>query len=134
MSYQITGNKIPVTKEELINYIHQQLTAFDSGNIKDYNPYTDAIIYITKDGKTIQIPTDIHKEAISQWKSPVKAQLSAPVQPIQAVQEEVESGQPDYITIGILILAAIIAFYLFNKSGIMNDQITNPNVKYYLTK
>ena len=49
MSYQITGNKIPVTKDELINYIHEQLAFYDVGKLKDMNPYTEPIIYITKE-------------------------------------------------------------------------------------
>ena len=126
MSYQITGNKIPVTKDELIIYMKEQLSAFDSGMSKNTNPYTDAIIYNTKDGKMIQIPQEIQKEAITLWnQQPKKFNLP--------MNENDDNDKPDYITIGILILAVILAIYLFNKSG-LNIMFMGPDTKYYLVK
>jgi len=131
MSYKITGNKIPVTKDELINYTHKQLQLYDTGKLKDINPYTQQVIYITKDGKMIQVPQDIQKEAVASW----KPQARMPVMQIKKeVDEEAGTGQTDYLTIGILILAAILAIYLFNKTGLISNTYVNPNTRYYLTR
>ncbi|ARF11545.1 hypothetical protein Klosneuvirus_1_402 [Klosneuvirus KNV1] len=126
MSYKQTGNKIPVTKDELINYIHEQLTFYDVGKLKDMNPYTQPIIYITKEGKMIQVPQEIQQEAVASWNPRSKF--------IQTQDEDDESGKTDYITVGMLILAAIIAIYLFYKSGLIGNVNVNPNTQYYLTR
>jgi len=127
MSYKQTGNKVPVTKDELINYTHNQLQLHDAGKLKDMNPYTQPIIYITKEGKMIQVPQEIQQEAISSWNPQPKY---SSVQP----KEDDESEKPDYITVGMLILAAIIALYLFYKSGLMGNVNVDPNTRYYLTR
>lgn len=127
MSYKQTGNKIPVTKDELINYTHNQLQSFDSGKLKDMNPYNQPIIYITKDGKMIQVPEELQQEAIASWNpQPKYSAVNS--------QEDKESGETDYITIGMLILAAIIAVYLFYKSGLMSNMNIDPNTRFYLTQ
>ncbi len=36
----------------------------------------------------------------------------------------------DYVTIGILMLAAIIAYYFYSKSNTSTPVIVNPNVQY----
>ena len=126
MSYKQTGNKIPVTKDELINYIHEQLTFYDVCKLKDMNPYTQPIIYITKEGKMIQVPQEIQQEAVASWNPRSKF--------IKTQDEDDESGKTDYITVGMLILAAIIAIYLFYKSGLIGNVNVNPNTQYYLTR
>lgn len=129
MSYQITGNKIPISKEELINYTHKQLSLYDAGKMQDANPYSQPIVYITKEGKMIQVPQEIQKEAISSWTPKPKVQKA----PVRVSVEAEEKEDPDYITIGILLLAAAIALYLFtrsNKGSVMID----PNTRYYITQ
>ena len=72
MEYQETGNKIPISAQELVDYVKQQLAIHDASiasnqTLPDYNPYTHPVIYKTKDGKTIMIPDEIQKQAVSQW-------------------------------------------------------------------
>src|SRR5689334_21468905 len=101
MSYKQTGNKVPVTREELINYTHKQIHAYDVGKLKDMNPYTEPIIYVTKDGKMIQVPQEIQKEAVASWHQQPRLQMP---ERMPMPKEEPEQGHTDYLTIRILIL------------------------------
>ena len=71
--YQETGNKIPIALTEFINYVQQILNEYDellkaTGTSPDFNPYTETLIYKTKDGKIVQIPEEIKKIAINDRK------------------------------------------------------------------
>lgn len=127
MSYKNTGNKIPVTREELINYMNKQLAAYDSGKLQNPNPYTEQVIYITKDKKMIQIPQDIQREAVALW-NPQREMM-----PIHINMEQSNTGKTDYVTIGILILAGILAIFLFYKAGLIGNINVNPGTRFYLT-
>lgn len=134
MEYQETGNKIPINAHELTDYVKQQLAshdAFVSGNktLPEFNPYTHPIIYKTKDGKTIMIPDEIQKQAISQWYQehgtnvPVAQYL--PQETTQVVKlpqgkpkiEYVDDDNGDYMRLGLLIFTVFVALYLFYKWG-----------------
>lgn len=132
MSYQITGNKIPVTKEELINYIHSQLAIYDQGN-RETNPYNEPIIYTTKDGKTIQVPTEIHNEAVKTWEPKLPPIITKTPKRKRLVET---SKKVDYITLAILIFAAILTIYLYLKidQGKIENPVFDQNIRYFLTK
>jgi len=72
MNFQETGTKIPISSQELINYVHTELESYDKKVVLTKgpsfpNPYTDSIIYKTPEGKTIKVPGEIQKEAINLW-------------------------------------------------------------------
>lgn len=135
MDYQETGNKIPISAQELIDYVKMQLAqhnTFVAANktLPDYNPYTHPIIYKTKDGKTIMIPDEIQKQAISQWYDQhgtnVPAMQQVPQEPTQITKlpqgkpkiiYEEENDNTDTMKIGLLIFAVCFALYLFYKWG-----------------
>jgi hypothetical protein len=69
--YEQTGNKIPLTIDELMQCVFDRLDIYDSiggGNntASTYNPYIHPIIYNTRDGRTVQIPEDIQQRAINE--------------------------------------------------------------------
>jgi hypothetical protein len=73
MKYQETGNRVPVSVEELVKYIQSKLYAFDellevTRKPPSYNPYKEPIYYTTKAGKTIMIPKEIQEKAIEEWR------------------------------------------------------------------
>ena len=89
MNYQETGNKIPVTVQELIGYVQKKLSEYDQlnllkvssyGNIDSLllnqkpTPYKDYIIYMTREGKLIKIPEQIQNMAIDLWNNNQKMQ------------------------------------------------------------
>ncbi|QKF94285.1 hypothetical protein QKU48_gp0827 [Fadolivirus algeromassiliense] len=133
MNFQETGNKIPISAQELVEYVHNQLAAYDAfiaanKTHPDFNPYTHPIIYQTKDGKTIKIPDEIQKSAINDWYQqhgtniPVMQQVpqqQAPVIPKlpqgkpQIIVEDDNGGE--FMKLGLLIFVAVVALYLFYK-------------------
>ena len=162
MSFQETGNKVPISTDELIKYVHFKLIEFDAivaenKSIPSFNPYVHAIIYKTKDGKTIKIPEEIQKQAIDllyqqtgkniqtsqQMPQVPQAQSMQPMQPMRRrkLQKKViyvyeEDNNP--IKLGILIFAAVLALFLFFKMN--SDAKSSPynvdteQLRYFLTK
>lgn len=72
--YQQTGNKIPITLDELMQAVFYRLEMYDKligGNETSnntYTPYIDPIIYNTQDGRTVEVPKEIQRRAIEEWK------------------------------------------------------------------
>lgn len=102
MSFQSTGNKVPIQADELISYIHTQLSNYDNLNAENKanisNPYNDIILYITKEGKTIAIPKDIQDEAIEIWKNKQLQQTDEYIQTMQmekSVKQEEKNKRYD---------------------------------------
>ena len=156
MNFKETGNKVPVTVDELIRFSEQQLGEFDalvsqSKAIPSQNPYTDPIIYTTQEGQTIMVPQEILKLAVNNWYNkpgrnvPVMQQTNQEVvqeemRPKKLPQKKViyvqENGN-DFVKLGILIFAALLALYLFVKMGKTESApfgVTNEQLRYYLTK
>ena len=142
MNFEETGNKVPVTVDELMKFSEQKLAEFDqqvskSKSIPSPNPYTDPIIYKTKDGKTIMVPTEIQKQAVNDWYKktgrnvPIMQQtnqeMEQVIKPKKFPQKKVvyvyENGT-DLVKLGILIFAAVLALYLFFKMD--NKQTSSP--------
>lgn len=157
MSFQETGNKIPITSQELIHHCQKKLAEFDEmisadKTIPPNNPYTDKIIYVTKDGKTIMIPETIQKQAINIWydktgRNVPVMQQNAPTNPKMMKRNRLRMKKEmpdvhenkDYVRLIILVFAAILALYLFFKMGqTPNNNVTfglnSEKLKYYLTK
>ena len=158
MNFQETGNKVPISGEELINYVQHQLGEFDvqssqQKTIPSFNPYSQPIIYKTKDGKTIRIPDEIQKQALDLWYQKTGRNVPAmqQVQQVQQIQpmEQQEERAPkprkvvyvyekddSIIKLAILIFAAVLALYLFfkmNKST-SGARVNTEQLRYYLTK
>lgn len=130
MNYQETGNQVPISQQELIIYVHQRLEDYDRKvsvlkTPTSPNPYTDPLIYTTKEGKTIKVPEEIQKEAVHEWyrqhgtnvpvmqRTPdIPPQLERPHRPKKAIMYVYEDGY-DWVKISILATAALIALYLF---------------------
>lgn len=112
--YQFTGNSVPLQLDELKNYVTQLLFQYDklvkvTDKKPEHNPYTDPIIYTTKEGKTVQIPEDIHNSIVSEY-------LGKPVE--EEVVEE-DSCEDDRYTIFYIMLfsvAVLIAYKVYVTS------------------
>ena len=153
MNFKETGNKVPISGEELINYVQHKLGEFDAPSsqqksIPFINPYSQEIIYKTKDGKTIKIPEEIQKQAVDLWYQKTGKNIAL-MQQIQPLQPEIKSSpqkkvvyvyenDDSLIKLAILIFAAVLALYLFFK---MNGQssaspfgVNTEQLRYYLTK
>ena len=68
-----TGNAVPVSEQELYEYVYENLERYDnllqaSEAQPSYSPYTQPIIYTSNNGKQVQIPEEIQKNAIDMWK------------------------------------------------------------------
>ena len=161
MNYRETGNKIPISTQELSNYVYKQLALYDeqiktTKILPNYNPYTQPIIYKTKAGKSIRIPEEIQKNAINDWYTRTGTNIPIMQRQTSEVEQELEieinedipettngiiaqsnSNAHNYnvISIGILIFAAILAIYLFYKIGNDTNSIQKiPQTRYYLTR
>ena len=137
MNYEETGNKVPISLEELINYVQQQLYIYD--NIKaqnpnivpSINPYTQPIIYETQDGKIIKIPANIQKQAIELYNkkkenNDINYAYDNGNLPSEEYDYDVQSetykptffsenNMNKYLKLAILILAALLALYYLKK-------------------
>lgn len=75
--YKETGNKVPLPLDELLNYAQEKLHEYDrmveaTQSKPSNSPYNDPIIYITKEGKLVQIPKYIQQQAIELWNNTKK--------------------------------------------------------------
>lgn len=152
MSFKETGNKIPISADELINYLHIQFSAYDNSNKtkSGSNPYTDIVIYTTKDGKTIIIPKEIQQQAIEKFTNTSSTNNTNNVEkPLEyeAVLEDSDtnpSNPPskdqiydnnyDLIKLGILFFIVIIVLYLFFNIDNDASMFSTKRIRYYLTK
>ncbi len=71
--YQQTGKSIPIQVPELISFVHNKLDQYvaltNATQMKpDFDPFSDPLIFTTQEGKLIQIPKDIQKQAVASWK------------------------------------------------------------------
>lgn len=147
MNFQETGNKIPVTEQELIDYMIVRYDAYaKSQNTSDPLPNLDKekVIYTTKDGKTVQIPDEIKMKAKTIW---LKDYINK-VKNNQARVEDVGVKVPQKVVkiydnsqrltnIIILSLAVIVAIYLLYMYGHKFREMYNTGteeLKLYLGK
>ena len=147
MSFKETGNKIPISADELINYLHIQFSAYDKTK-SGSNPYTDIVIYTTKDGKTIIIPKEIQQQAIEKFtnttdvKNPFEyeavlqdSDIKSPNSPSEsASKDQIYDNNYDLIKLGILFFIAIIVLYLFFNIDNDTSMFSAKRIRYYLTK
>jgi|LakMenEpi03Aug12_release.lakeMendotaPanAssembly.Ray.scaffolds.fasta_scaffold295451_2 hypothetical protein len=153
MDFRETGNKIPISSDELINYAQTLLADFDTKistnkSIPSVNPYVQPLIYKTNDGKTIRIPDEIQKQAVHIWYQktgrnvPVMQQINQDYKEAPTIDQKqkvvyVYENSDNYINIGILIIAAVLALFLLFKitgnTGHRSFNITSEQIRYYLT-
>jgi len=151
MNFKETGNKVPVTSQELIMFCQAKLAEFDESvsankTIPLVNPYTDKMLYATKEGKTIMIPQEIQKQAVNFWYEqtgrnvPLMQQTNPEASNTQIIipkEKPIVKEERDYIKLAILILAAMLALYLFIKIGNKSDVkfgLEPQRLRYYMTK
>lgn len=69
-SYKYTGVNVPVSLDVLITYVISLLQKYDAdlaqGIVPPTNPYNEKII-MQHDGITIDIPEEVHREAVKKW-------------------------------------------------------------------
>jgi len=70
--FKETGNKIPIPIDEFTNHVKSELLKYDklknaTETNPSYNPYLEPIIYTTSQGKLVQVPEEIKKNAIDDW-------------------------------------------------------------------
>lgn len=107
--YQETGNKIPVTEDELLKVMNQKYKDYYNDNSLP-NPDNTDVIYTTKDGKTIKIPDEIKMKAKTSWATAL----------MKEKKEEIKKNKSDDVTktstiwgnMLILVIVIIIALYL----------------------
>lgn len=87
--YKKTGKEIPLNVNTLISFVHNKLDEYaflkeSTQTEPSNNPFTQPVIFTTDEGKLVQVPVEIQKQAISSWK-----QRSTPQQNFSP------QGQPD---------------------------------------
>lgn len=69
--YKKTGRNITVSRDVLMNCVINRLQEYDNsspvGKRNMNNPYIDVIYAPIEGGKTVQVPSDIHEDAIQEW-------------------------------------------------------------------
>lgn len=115
MDFKQTGKQIEVTVPELTEYVIKQLDLYDKyGDKNDGCPYTDPIIYTTKDGKTIMVPKDIQKSIVDTRKPIETFQEMKPVKKIEKNIEKTKESSDWKLYVFIII--GFIVCYLLYKS------------------
>jgi len=72
IDYQPTGNQINLPVDKLISFVHEKISEYERlfkaiGTQPGLNPFKDPIIFTTEEGKTVQVPDYVQKEAIKSW-------------------------------------------------------------------
>ena len=108
--YKPTGNSIPVTQQELIDYIISQLQAYDTDSTTMKSPYTYVLIYKTPgdgdDSKFIEVPEELQAVVIQQWNARKKP-LGKPILNKPVAQP---TKSPNYVIIIVIILVALLIY------------------------
>lgn len=71
--YRMTGKEIPLNVNSLIAHVHNKLDEYaflkeSTGTEPGSNPFTQPVIFTTDEGKLVQVPAEIQKQAIASWK------------------------------------------------------------------
>jgi hypothetical protein len=71
--YKMTGKEIPLNVNILVKHIHNKLDEYaflkeSTQTEPGSNPFTQPVIFTTDEGKLVQVPAEIQKQAISTWK------------------------------------------------------------------
>jgi hypothetical protein len=131
VEYQKTGNNIQIPYNEMYNFVIQKLDEYDrlaeATQVEPPNsPFKNPIIYTTVDGKTVQIPMDIHAKASQAYlkdkygddlieEIPVHGprQESYPV----TQQRNTSVNKPSYSLwwLVIILVIAVICYYLYKN-------------------
>ena len=65
--FERTGNRVPLTPDELIAGVKEQLRLYDHNPNQSTNPYQDPVIYTTAQGNQVQVPAPLQIKAIEEW-------------------------------------------------------------------
>lgn len=71
--YKPTGKEIPLNVNVLVNHVHNKLDEYmylkeTTQAEPPNNPFSQPVIFTTDDGKLVQVPVEIQKQAIASWK------------------------------------------------------------------
>ncbi len=160
MNFQQTGQSMAVNTKELTEYVQKLLLEYDykvdqKQKLPELNPYRMPITYMTNEGKMVLVPESVQRKAIdmhytiagrrSEAGFDPKTDKAHPPghhnqqnQPVQKVKKYVYQNRKELITLAILILALIIAYYVLNRLFNGYNQIVvpnnQPNVQYTLVR
>lgn len=150
--YKETGNKVPVSEDELIQYVISKINSYvdyikQTNNTPKCNPFMEPIIYTTTEGKTIMVPDYIKEKGIQMWSqqnnSPEINEIMIKSQKIPTPKNDskviyVYENKNDFWVILILVFAAILAAYLFyniSQDGTKSyATLDTDNIRYFLSK
>ncbi len=143
VEYQPTGNNINLRMDELVEFVLEKIQQYEymvkaTETVPSFSPFKDPIIFTTQEGKTVQIPEYVQKEAIKIWNQR-KSKANNQEESVEDIQElpiyesdDNEYDQKDYkknkkidyekegedsnFKYFILMLVFIgILFYFYNK-------------------
>lgn len=107
--FQKTGNNIPVTELELIEFMGTKYTEYYNDNTLP-NPEKDDIIYKTREGKVIMVPDEIKIKAKTLW---LKLLMDESFNnEIKENYEDIKEEKTNWWNILIYAVVIIIVLYL----------------------
>jgi hypothetical protein len=83
IQYKHTGNQINIPMNEMINFVHDKLYEYDemikaTETMPNSSPYKDPVYYTTEEGKMVQIPDYVQKQAVSMYMQSKVGQTAKP--------------------------------------------------------
>jgi hypothetical protein len=125
--YRKTGNVHHIPLPEMIDHVILKINQFNeikeaTGGTPPQNPFTDALVFTTNDGRTVQIPEQVQKQAIEHYNK----SINGPVEEKQ--EEEVEEQEPKVVVVesdnsilwfAIIIIGLILLYFIY-KQGKLN--------------
>lgn len=138
-SYQFTGKTVPIQTSVLLEYVLNKFKKYDeyvesTGEEPEYNPYSSPILYRLDNGKVIEVPKEIIKEAVNIKtnlnvelkdtefrklnETPEKELVKIPpkVSSNEQMTEKPTSSNNTMIYIIVIVVLIAIAFYFYKKS------------------
>ena len=110
-NFTFTGQSLPIYIDELEQHIYKLLYSYDKAIQKpQHNPYKHPIVHTTKEGKTIQVPTDLHLKTIQKWNA-----MKMKHQQIKHQQIKPQKDKKNNYTTYILIIVALILVYYVGR-------------------
>jgi hypothetical protein len=111
--FKKTGNMINLSYDELAGYVQTKLKDYDRVEAMTdvppaESPYKNPIVYVTKEGKYVQVPEFVQRKVIKEW---TEGKTTEPMKDIKEplTVEKEQNYTFWYFLIAIIILIAIIS-------------------------
>lgn len=127
--YRKTGNTHHIPLPDMIEHVVMKINQFNeikeaTGGVPPQNPFSDPIVFTTKDGRTVQIPEQVQQQAVQEYHKMIIGDHDE----VDEIEEEyieepklvVVEQDNTYMWMAIIILSLILLYFIYLQSKKIN--------------